>query len=118
MADFNDALSVSASGLRAQSTRLKHLSENIANVDTPGYRRKMVHFDPAENGAIKVGDVQLDQSDLKKSMTQATPWPIKVEITWGQTSISCLKLLTRAKRNAVTRRTSNYSIKPGKCRQT
>lgn len=73
MADFKDALSVSASGLRAQSARLKHLSENIANVDTPGYRRKMVHFDPAENGAIKVGDVQLDQSDLEKIYDPSHP---------------------------------------------
>ncbi|HMB12704.1 MAG TPA: flagellar basal body protein, partial [Roseovarius sp.] len=39
MNDFSNALSVSASGLKAQAQRLTHVSENIANADTPGYRR-------------------------------------------------------------------------------
>ena len=37
MNDFSNALSVSASGLKAQTRRLVHVSENIANADTPGY---------------------------------------------------------------------------------
>ena len=40
MTDFSSALSVSASGMRAQAQRLNHVSENIANADTPGYRAK------------------------------------------------------------------------------
>ena len=46
MSAFSDALGVTASGLKAQATRLRIVSENIANVDTPGYRRKMIPFDP------------------------------------------------------------------------
>ncbi|GAA6188402.1 flagellar basal body rod protein FlgC [Litorivita sp. NS0012-18] len=69
MADFTDSLSVSASGLRAQAQRLRHVSENIANADTPGYRRKTVSFE-REHGAaggvetVKTGRVKLDKSDL------------------------------------------------------
>ena len=37
--------SIAASGMRAQADRLRHISENIANADTPGYRRKLVSFD-------------------------------------------------------------------------
>ena len=33
------ALHLAASGMRAQSERLRHTAENIANTDTPGYRR-------------------------------------------------------------------------------
>ena len=69
MSDFSQALSVSASGMKAQSMRLRHVSENIANADTPGYHRKSVSFeaalsDPDSAGTVQLGDVQLDARDL------------------------------------------------------
>jgi flagellar basal-body rod protein FlgB len=44
MSEFSDALSVSASGLKAQSQRLRHVAENIANADTPGYHARDYDF--------------------------------------------------------------------------
>ena len=65
MNDFSKSLSVSASGLRAQAARLRHVSENISNTDTPGYRRKTVPF-RAETGAevtrVTTGPVALDRT--------------------------------------------------------
>ena len=46
MTDFSSGLGVAASGMRAQADRIRHVSENIANADTPGYRRKVVNFEP------------------------------------------------------------------------
>ena len=71
MSDFSNALSVSASGLKAQAQRLSHVSENIANADTPGYRRKVVAFEtelhgPRATGAVTTGPVRLDHSDLSR----------------------------------------------------
>lgn len=71
MSDFAKALSISSSGLRAQSTRLRHLSENISNADTPGYRRKTISFEtalgPREDVAeIMPGKVRLDRAELEK----------------------------------------------------
>lgn len=70
MSEFSKALSVSSSGLRAQATRLRHLSENISNADTPGYRRKTISFETAfaaRDGVAEVspGRVRLDQSELE-----------------------------------------------------
>ena len=69
MTDFSNALSVAASGMRAQSQRLTHVSENIANADTPGYRRKITSFEVeramgAADGTVRTGPVRLDQSIL------------------------------------------------------
>ncbi|WP_136635979.1 flagellar basal body rod protein FlgC [Pseudooceanicola onchidii] len=69
MSDFKNSLAVSASGLKAQAQRLRHVSENIANADTPGYRRKTVPFEnvAAADGAaglVKTGRVKLDRSPL------------------------------------------------------
>ena len=63
--DLISSLSFSASGMEAQSMRLRHVSENIANADTPGYHRKLVSFDQEmDTGLVEVGPVRLDQSDL------------------------------------------------------
>ena len=65
MSDLLKALSMSSSGMEAQAQRLRHVSENIANADTPGYRRKVVSFrDEVDTGRVMPGPVRLDRSDL------------------------------------------------------
>lgn len=71
MTEFSSALSIAASGMQSQTHRLRYVSENIANADTPGYRRKMAVFEPdtgrdANAGMIAPGQVQLDQSELTR----------------------------------------------------
>ncbi len=67
MSDLLNSLSLSASGMDAQARRLRHVSENIANADTPGYHRKVVSFrSELETGTVTVGPVRLDQSPLAK----------------------------------------------------
>ena len=65
MTDFANTLDIAASGMRAQAMRLQHVSENIANADTPGYHRKTTSFDEVMNsGMVENGRVKLDQSAL------------------------------------------------------
>ena len=65
MADLLKSLSYAASGMEAQSTRLRHVAENISNVDTPGYHRKLVSFDEnMADGTVQAGQVILDKSAL------------------------------------------------------
>ena len=78
MSDFSSALGISASGLRAQATRLRHLSENISNADTPGYRRKTIAFEAAMGGrdalsVVRTGPVRLDRSDLDRIYDPSHP---------------------------------------------
>lgn len=69
MSNLLDTMSVAASGMRAQATRLRHVAENIANADTPGYRRKSVSFESAQladaTQGVRTGAVQLDRSELR-----------------------------------------------------
>ncbi|MFW2545415.1 flagellar basal body rod protein FlgC [Primorskyibacter sp. 2E107] len=77
MSAFSDALSVTAAGLKAQATRLRLVSENIANVDTPGFHRKTAPFKvDRTDGAldlVETGRVQLDRSELEKIYDPAHP---------------------------------------------
>lgn len=67
------ALASSASGMGAQSERLRRVSENIANADTPGYRRKTVSFKEMADGTIKAGRVKLDPSELETIFDPSHP---------------------------------------------
>jgi len=72
--DLDNALRVSAAGLRAQSTRLRVVAENLANKDSTGsspgadpYRRKTVTFGAhlerglAGNGGAPVSTVKVSR---------------------------------------------------------
>ena len=72
------ALHLAASGMRAQSERLRHTAENIANVDTPGYRRKLVTFEEATrfgrpSGEVEASRLRLDQKDLPRVYDPSHP---------------------------------------------
>ena len=77
MSDMNAALNVAASGLRAQTARMKVIAENIANAnstapnpDANPYQRKVSVFGQVlnrENGTteVKMTKVQKDTSEFR-----------------------------------------------------
>lgn len=78
MNEFAKALEITTSGLKSQATRIRHLSENISNADTPGYRRKLVSFETTFGSgtgvsAVEVGRVRLDRSSLERVYDPAHP---------------------------------------------
>ncbi|NNE41854.1 MAG: flagellar basal body rod protein FlgC [Marinicaulis sp.] len=75
---FSKAMDTAASGLRAQGFRLRVVSENIANTDTPGYRRKTVSFDNTHNRAtntntVSIGRVSFADAPFEKIYDPAHP---------------------------------------------
>lgn len=74
MADLITSLSYAASGMEAQGLRLRHVSENIANADTPGYRRKIIGFQESmEQGLVTTTPVRLDQGTLAQIYDPGNP---------------------------------------------
>ena len=72
------AVQISASALRAQGVRLRHISENIANADTPGYRRKLVSFEPdrdfgRDTGAVQASRTRHDRRELPQVFDPGHP---------------------------------------------
>ena len=71
MSGIIQTLALSGSGMDAQARRLRHIAENIANADTPGFRRKTVAFEAVHNpgpagsaAAVRAGPVRLDPRPL------------------------------------------------------
>ena len=78
MSDLRNSVAAAASGMQSQANRLRHVSENIANMDTPGYRRKMVSFQAALEGGrgtglVETGRVQLDKTTLPRIYDPSHP---------------------------------------------
>lgn len=83
--DFLDSMKVAASGLRAQSGRMRIIAENIANADSTAttqgadpYRRKMPSFKSAldrETGVsvVEMGPIRQDRSDFKTRFEPGHP---------------------------------------------
>ena len=85
MNDFLSTLKIAATGLHAQSARMRVIAENLANADSAGktpdedpYRRKIPTFEAVmdrELGAttVKVGRVALDQSEFESRYEPGHP---------------------------------------------
>jgi flagellar basal-body rod protein FlgC len=73
MSDLIRTLALSASGMEAQAMRLRHVSENIANADTPGYQRKTISFRADGEGRVQPGPVRLDQGVLHRIYAPGHP---------------------------------------------
>jgi len=78
MSDLSDIRALATSGMEAQAARLRHVSENIANTDTPGYHRKTALFEDVvvqgqRTGAVQIGQVKFDQSDLSQIFDPGHP---------------------------------------------
>ncbi len=83
--DLTTALSISASGLTAQTTRLRVIAENIANQDTTGgtpgadaYRRQTVTFEARMDRAlgaetVEVKNIGKDSSEAPLRYDPANP---------------------------------------------
>lgn len=66
MNSFLKAMTAATSAMNAQSFRLRVVSENVANADTPGYRGKTLTFDNVYDrtqgtNRVQVGKIELDQ---------------------------------------------------------
>lgn len=78
MTEQISATQLAATGMKAQSERLRRISENIANAETPGYRRKLVSFEEQvqfgrPTGGVEVSRTMLDRSDLPQIYDPAHP---------------------------------------------
>lgn len=78
MNPFDKITSAATSGMRAQAQRLEVVSENIANADTHGYKRKLVTFENVfdrntKTTNVEIGRMYLDQKPGKEMFDPSHP---------------------------------------------
>ncbi len=67
MSDLSKSLGMASSGMQAQAARLRVVSENMANADTPGYRRKTMSFEQEHSSSPRAGEVRPGRLNLDRS---------------------------------------------------
>ncbi len=78
MNTFMKAMGAAASGMNAQGFRMRVVSENVANADTPGYHRKAISFgnvfDQKTNAnRVSIDHISIDGSTLEEKYDPANP---------------------------------------------
>lgn len=78
MNPFEKAMSAAASGMNAQGFRMRVVSENVANTDTPGYRRKMMSFANVYDAAsgvdrVKVSRISMSNAPMEEKYDPSNP---------------------------------------------
>jgi flagellar basal-body rod protein FlgC len=85
MMDFSKSMAVAASGMRAQTERMKTISENIANANSTSpvkgadpYRRKVATIQPdfdreLDATMVKAGKPLADRSDFRSQYDPGNP---------------------------------------------
>ena len=83
--DLMKSIKIAAAGMRVQGTRLKVISENIANADSLSpveggdpYRRKVVTFENALNrelgtSLVRVRNIDVDSTEFRKNYQPGHP---------------------------------------------
>ncbi|RFB04722.1 flagellar basal body rod C-terminal domain-containing protein [Parvularcula marina] len=71
---LNAALKSASNGMEVQSLRLRTVNENISNVDTPGYHRKLLTFGIGSGDtSVEVKRLTLDPAEGKSVLDPGHP---------------------------------------------
>lgn len=77
---------IALTGLQASSTRLDVAAHNIANVETPNFRRQQAHQEALPEGGVKVSVQQLDAQqpdfagDVVEQMAAGYAWVANLQV--------------------------------------
>ena len=69
--DFLDA------GLRAETLRQKAIANNVANLQTPGYRRVDINFEDLLSDAMKADPEEVDLDEIVPTLYQPKQTPVQ-----------------------------------------
>ena len=72
MNSIKDTMAQAMQGMRVQSERIDLTSQNISNVDTPGYKRKMLVVE-SNGDAFRNLRIQLDETEGERQYDPSHP---------------------------------------------
>ena len=76
MSEINNIVDLLEAGIRAESLRQKTIANNVANLETPGYRRVEVRFEELLTKCLASSD-EVDLSKIEPEVYQPRDTPVK-----------------------------------------
>jgi flagellar basal-body rod protein FlgB len=76
MSKTGNVIDIIDAGIKAQTLRQKAIANNIANLETPGYRRIDVKFEELLNKCLRSSE-EFDLSDIEAELYRSKNTPVK-----------------------------------------
>jgi len=77
MSKINEIFDVIGAGINAETLRQKTIANNVANLQTPGYRRLDVKFQDVLAQALESSDKKIDLKDIAPEVFQPNETAVK-----------------------------------------
>lgn len=90
MSQANNIIDIIATGVRAESLRQKTIANNIANIQTPGYRRYEVKFEELlakaldSSGNVDLSDIELEVYQPQNTTVKSNGNDVSLEVEVGE----------------------------------
>jgi flagellar basal-body rod protein FlgB len=90
MSQANNIVDILAAGIRAESLRQKTIANNVANLQTPGYRRFEVKFEELlakaldSPGAVDLSDIELEIYQPQRTTVKSNGNDVSLEVEVGE----------------------------------
>ena len=90
MSQANNIVDILAAGIRAESLRQKTIANNVANLQTPGYRRFEVKFEELlakaldSSGTVDLSDIELEIYEPQNTTVKSNGNDVSLEVEVGE----------------------------------
>jgi flagellar basal-body rod protein FlgB len=90
MSTTNNIVDIIAAGIRAESLRQKTIANNVANLQTPGYRRFEVKFEELlakaldSSGTVDLSDIELEIYQPQRTTVKSNGNDVNLEVEVGE----------------------------------
>ncbi len=90
MSQANNIVDILAAGVRAESLRQKTIANNVANLQTPGYRRVEVKFEELlakaldSSGTVDLSDIELEIYQPQRTTVKSNGNDVSLEVEVGE----------------------------------
>ncbi len=90
MSTTNNIVDIIAAGVRAESLRQKTIANNVANLQTPGYRRVAVKFEELlakaldSSGTVDLSDIELEIYEPQNTTVKSNGNDVSLEVEVGE----------------------------------
>ena len=90
MSQINNIVDILATGIRAESLRQKTIANNVANLQTPGYRRVEVKFEELlakaldSSGTVDLSNIELEIYQPQRTTVKSNGNDVSLEVEVGE----------------------------------
>ncbi len=106
----DNTIKIASSGLNAAEKKLRNSADNIANLNSKGYRKKKVNQKEAPTGGVSTDIVRANDSSGQEIENSTAEIPAGSNVDVVEESVNMINIVSSAKANAKVIRTEDETL--------